>query len=213
MKRNSLGSEMPQSPGDVLAYPIRGACYLNLTNRCTLRCRFCPKFNHRWDVHAYSLRLHREPDARDLIEAVGEPDTWREIVFCGLGEPGLRLDVILETARALKSRGNTPLRLNTDGLINRVHGRDVTGELAGLIDAVSISLNAQDERLYQCHCRPPGEGAYADMLDFARRARDRLPSVTLTAIDGLAGVDIEACADIARGLGVDFRPRVLDVVG
>jgi TatD family-associated radical SAM protein len=105
------------------------------------------------------------------------------------------------------------VRLNTDGLANLVHGRDVTPDLEGSIDAVSISLNAQNEDLYNRHCRPPVAGAYAALLDFARHVREFVPSVTLTAIDGLEGVDIAACRHIAEDLGVAFRRRELGKVG
>ena len=35
----------------------------------------------------------------------------------------------------------------------------------------------------------------------------------MTAIDGLPGVDISACQEIADEIGVTFRRRVLDKVG
>jgi TatD DNase family protein len=46
-----------------------------------------------------------------------------------------------------------------------------------------------------------------------KHARDFVPEITLTAIDGLPGVDIAACEKIARDLGVGFRRRVLGNVG
>lgn len=195
-----------------IAYPLHGNCYLNLTPRCTLRCRFCPKFNGSWRVKGYDLRLRREPGAEQVIAAVGDPGHFREIVFCGLGEPTLRLPAVLAVAGRLHDQG-ARLRLNTDGLASLVHGRDVTPELNGRIDALSVSLNAQNAEVYARHCRPRIPGAYAAMLDFIRRARRFIPHITVTAIDGLPGVDIAACAEIADGLGVHFRRRVLDDVG
>lgn len=200
------------SAAPVYAYRLHGNAYLNVTNRCTLRCRFCPKFNGEWTVQDYGLRLRHEPDVDTLLDAVGDPGAYREVVFCGLGEPTLRLDVVVETARRLRAQG-ARVRLNTDGLANRVHGRDVTDELAAVIDAVSVSLNAQNAQVYASHCRPRFEDAYPAVLDFLRRAIQRIPEVTTTAIAGLDGVDIAACADIAAGLGVGFRRRELDRVG
>jgi len=194
------------------AYPLQGNCYLNLTPRCTLRCQFCPKFNGTWRVKDYDLRLRREPSAEQVIAAVGDPSQFRELVFCGLGEPTLRLPTVLAVAARLRARG-ARLRLNTDGLASLVHGRDVTPELGGRIDALSVSLNAQNAEIYDRHCRPRNPGAYAAMLDFVRRARRYVPDVSVTAIDGLPGVDIAACAEIAQRLGVNFRRRVLDDVG
>ena len=196
----------------VYGYTLHGNCYLNVTSLCTLRCAFCPKFNGVWTVQGYNLRLHKDPDPDTLVAAVGDPAQYNEIVFCGLGEPTLRLVTVLEVARRLHGRG-ARIRINTDGLANRVHDRDVTPEMAGIIDALSVSLNAQDELTYFRHCRPKLPGSYDAVLDFVRCARAHVPDITLTAIDGLAGVDIPACKKIAEELGVKFRARVLDEVG
>lgn len=201
-----------QSQQDVLAYTLHGNRYLNITSRCTLRCTFCPKFAKDWNVQGYELRLHREPSAQEVIAAAGDPRAFNEVVFCGFGEPTLRLYVALEVARRLRQRGGY-IRLNTDGLANLVYERDITPDLEDNIDALSVSLNAQDEMTYNRVCRPQLSGSYGAMLDFVRRARDFVPHVTLTAIDGLQGVDIAACEAIAHDLGVHFRRRVLGRVG
>ena len=98
------------------------------------------------------------------------------------------------------------LRLNTDGLANLVHRIDVTPGFKDLIQSMSVSLNGQDEETYNRHCRPPLPGAHAAVLDFVRRAREFVPEITLTAIDGLPSVDIDACRKIADDLGVGFPP-------
>jgi TatD family-associated radical SAM protein len=199
-------------PEFTIGYTLRGSRYLNVTNKCTLRCAFCPKFNGEWVVQDYDLRLRRDPSVEEILAAAGDPREFKEVVFCGLGEPTLRLDTLLNVAERLLTRGGR-LRLNTDGLANLVYGRDVTPELARYIQSVSVSLNAQDEATYNRHCRPQHEGSYAAMLDFVRRARDVFSEVTVTALDGLEGVDVAACEEIAEKLGVQFRRRVLDVVG
>lgn len=206
---NEGGTSSPAT----IAYALRGNCYLNVTSRCTLRCGFCPKFNHTWVIGGADLRLRQEPSLEQVLAAVGEPRIYREIVFCGLGEPTLRLYDVLDIAAELHQRGARRVRIDTDGLANRVYGRDVTPDLEGLIDALSISLNAQNEEIYDRHCRPTLPRAYAAMLEFADRARDFVPDITLTAIDGLEGVDMAACEDVARRLGVKFRRRVLNDVG
>jgi len=197
----------------VVGYTLRGSRYLNITNRCTLRCAFCPKFNGEWTVRDYNLRLRgEEPATDDIVAAVGDPDEIDEVVFCGLGEPTLRLYTLIDVAARL--RGEVPrVRVNTDGLANLVYGRDVTPDFEDIVQSLSVSLNAQDEATYNRHCRPLLPGAYDAVLDFARRAREFVPEVTLTAIDGLPGVDIDACRKIADDLGVGFRRRVLGVVG
>jgi len=205
-------SRRQEQAEETLAYELHGNLYLNITYHCTLRCAFCPKFQGTWEVQQYDLLLKREPQAAEVLAAVGDPASYREIVFCGLGEPTLRLDTLLEVARALKAHGKV-IRLNTDGLANLVHGRDVTPDLAQVVDKVSISMNAHNEEVYNLHCRPKQAGAFQAMLEFARLCRERGIDTTLTAINGLEGVDIAACEQIAGNLGVKFRQRELDVVG
>jgi len=202
-----------QNPDEVLAYELHGNIYLNITYHCTLRCGFCPKFNGTWQVQGYDLLIKREPTAAEVLEAVGDVTRYKQVVFCGLGEPTLRLEVLLEVARELKAQGAS-IRINTDGLASLVHKRDVTPELAGLVDALSISMNAQNEAVYIQHTRPKLDGAYDAMLDFAKRAKQYVPEVSLTAINGLEGVDVVACREIAeQQVGIEFRQRELDVVG
>jgi TatD DNase family protein len=195
-----------------VGYTLHGNRYLNLGHRCTLRCAFCPKHNGVFTVQDYDLLLAREPTLEEVCAAVGNPADYRDIVFCGLGEPTQRLDVLLAVAARFHGQG-ARIRVNTDGLASLVHGRDVAPDLSGKVDALSISLNAQDEETYVRHCRPKLPGAYEAMKAFARRAREFVPDVTVTAIDGLPGVDIAACERIAGELGVKFRRRTLDDVG
>ena len=205
--RDGVGRPLPV----VAAYRLRDGVYLNLTNRCTLRCGFCPKFHGLWTVADARLRLRvmDEPSGAALVRAALDAGPCAEYVFCGLGEPTTRWPELLFVAAALRPTG-TPIRLNTDGLASLVHGRDVVPEIAGLIDHVSISLNAADEATYERLCRPRRPGSFAAMLAFADRCRTYIPRVTLTAIAGLPGVDIDACARIARDLHVDFRARPLE---
>ena len=201
------------TPGEI-AYRIDSALYLNLTNACTLRCRFCPKHNGEWEVKGHGLELDRGPTFEQVVAAMGDPTAYREVVFCGLGEPTLRLGLLLRVARRLKETGVARLRLNTDGLANLIHRRDTTPEMAGLIDAVSVSLNAQDEATYIRHCDPARPGAYAACKGFICAATAHIPEVVATALDGLPGVDVEACRRIAEDeLGARFRRRIYGKVG
>ena len=195
---------------DTVGYTLHGSRYLNVTNQCgILRCAFCPKFSGAWSVKEYDMRLHHHPSADELVAAAGNPADYQEIVLCGMGESTMRLDVMLDVARRLREKG-ARLRLNTNGLGNLINGRDVAPEIAALIPTISVSLNAQDEETYNRHCRPKDPGAYASVLEFVESARKAGADVTVTAIDGLPGVDIAACKAIADRLGVKFRRRVLD---
>ncbi|MHB8766982.1 MAG: TatD family hydrolase, partial [Deferrisomatales bacterium] len=145
-----------EARGPRIAYPIRRSLYLNLTARCTNRCSFCAK-NRSPEVKGHDLTLDREPTVAELlaaVEAEGGAAAWDEVVFCGFGEPLLRLDAVVAVARELRRRGARRIRVNTDGLASLVHGRDVTEDLAGLVDAVSVSLNAPDAATYERLCRP-----------------------------------------------------------
>ena len=194
-----------------IAYRIRDSLYLNITNRCTNACIFCAKFKD-FTVKGHHLRLEHEPTAAQVLAAIGDPGRFQEVVFCGYGEPLIRLDLIKEVAAWLKQRG-IKVRINTDGQANLVHGRDILPELAGLVDAVSVSLNAPDAETYQSLCRSKfGETGYQAVKDFLAAAKQHIPSVTATAV-GLPGIDLEACRKVAMNLGVDFREREYNEVG
>lgn len=195
-----------------VSYVIGDRLYLNITDRCTLGCLFCPKTRGNRQVRQYDLTLAHRPTQAEILVAIDDPRRFSEIVFCGFGEPTLRLNLLLDTALHIKQNGGR-VRINTDGLANLVHKRNVLPAMAGRIDALSVSMNADTELLYQKHCDPALPGSYAAMLDFLRDAPAHVPQVTATAIEGLAGVDIDACRELAESLGVSFRQRTLDEVG
>ena len=195
-----------------ISYTIGDRLYLNITDRCTLACAFCPKHQGSHRVHDYDLTLDHRPAQAEIIAAIGDPRRYAEVVFCGFGEPTLRLKVLLETARQIKAAGGR-VRVNTDGLANLVHKRNVLPDLAACVDALSISMNAQDTEVYGVHCHPALPGSFDAMLDFIALAPRYIGDVTATAIAGLEGVDIAACRALAEQRGVKFRRRELDVVG
>jgi TatD family-associated radical SAM protein len=156
--------------------------------------------------------LPERPSTEAIIDAIDNPAAYREIVFCGFGEPTLRLKTLLCVGTHIKSGGGR-VRLNTDGLANRVHRRNVLPRLATCVDALSVSMNAHDEIRYRQHCHPQLPGSFQAMLDFLELAPRYIKDVTATAIEGLEGVDIDACRKLAGQRGVKFRCRVLDVVG
>jgi len=198
---------------DTISYVVEDRLYLNITDRCTLCCAFCPKQKGDFRVHDYDLSLHHRPTVDEITAALGDLSGYSEVVFCGYGESTLRLNILLEIAGFIKSNSAAKVRVNTDGLANLVHKRNVLPELQGKVDKLSVSMNAQNEHVYNQHCLPGLPGSYQAMLDFLRQAPDYIPAVTATAINGLEGVDITACAEMARQLGVGFRQRQLDVVG
>jgi TatD DNase family protein len=195
-----------------VVYRIRNALYLNITNRCTNACIFCAKRDD-FHVKGHYLRLPAEPSPQQVVAKVGDPRRYDEIVFCGFGEPLLRLQEVKEIARALKAKG-ARVRINTDGLANLVHGRNVLPELAGLADAFSVSLNAPDAETYVRICPNRfGSASFAAVLAFLREAARHAPEVTATAVD-LPGLDIPAVRRLAESIpGVTFRLRPYADVG
>lgn len=195
-----------------IAYPIRNSLYLNVTNRCTNCCTFCTR-EASPIVKGHDLTLAQEPTAEQIIAAAGDVRAYDEVVFCGFGEPLLRWDVVAEVARALKRRG-ARVRINTNGQARLFLGRDILPEMAGIVDALSVSLNAPDAERYAKICRPDdGEAAYQAVKDFIRDARRHVPSVTASVV-ALPNLDVEACRRIAeQELGVSFRVRPYNEVG
>ncbi|MEE9543832.1 MAG: TatD family hydrolase, partial [Thermodesulfobacteriota bacterium] len=111
-----------------LAYKIRNSLYLNITNRCTNYCTFCAKFKS-YTVKGHYLRLAEEPTEAEVLNAIGpNPEEYDEIVFCGYGEPLLRLDLVRKVGLRLKKRG-CKIRIDTDGLANLVNGENVLPKL------------------------------------------------------------------------------------
>ena len=195
-------------------YSIRDSLYVNVTNACDAKCTFCPRTHDEWVIKGHDLARRRDPTVDEILAGIGEPSRWNEVVFCGLGEPTLRLDVVKTVAAAVKARGGHT-RLNTNGHGDLIANRSIAGELLGLLDVVSVSLNAQDRATFERHCpsaySPDG---FTPMLTFIRAARDAGLKVVCTIVDGLEGVDADACRRLAeRDLRVDFRGRVLDEVG
>ncbi|RMG73955.1 MAG: YchF/TatD family DNA exonuclease [Nitrospirae bacterium] len=200
----------PLEQGPAIAYKIRDSLYLNITNRCSNACSFCVRY-HTDYVKGHNLRLTHEPSLEELKEAIGDPRAYREIVFCGYGEPTLRLDLIKELSRWIKQKGGR-VRINTNGHGNLINKRNILPELKGIVDAVSISLDAQDEETYQRICRPLYPDAFKAVVEFIKESVRYIPEVTVTVVD-LPGVDIERCRELALSLGATFRVRHYNVVG
>ncbi len=204
-----------EAGGPCLVYPIRRSLYVNVTNDCSNACTFCPRSTGRLEVKGHDLALGEEPSAEDLVVALQRAGAERygEIVFCGFGEPTLRLDVVKAVAREVKKRWNLPIRLDTNGQGSALNGRDIVPELEGLVDAVSVSLNAPDAATYDRLCRPTIDHAFRVVCDFICGCKGRIPRVRATAV-AVPGIDLEAVRRLAEyDLCVDFEVRAYNVVG
>jgi len=199
--------DMPKAE---IAYKIRESLYLNITNRCTSKCTFCVRFHSDY-VKGHNLRLEHEPTGDELKMAIGDPKKYSEVVFCGYGEPLLRLNEVKQVASWVKENGGK-VRINTNGHGNMIHKRNILPELQGIVDSMSISLDAHDEKTYERICRPAFENAFNEVLDFIREAKKYIPDIQATVV-AMEGVDIEKCREIVDSLGVKLKVRRLDVVG
>ncbi len=196
-------------------YELDGSLYLNITNRCPVSCVFCIKKDWQYQFHGQDLKLGAiEPPVRELLsgldERLGSAGAYREIVFCGFGEPTMRMDAV--NAVGLHIRLHHPdrrIRLNTIGLGNLLHGRDIVGELSLFLDAVSVSINTADPVQWEALHRPQpeykGRGFAAAVL-FAQRCLDSGLRTRLTAVKR-PEVDMDAVRELARSIGAEFFLR------
>lgn len=190
-----------------IAYKIRRSLYLNLTNRCSNNCYFCPGIaSGSGYVAGHYLLLKTEPTADQILSAIDFESDYDEIVFCGLGEPTIRLKELLQIAGVLKSRGHR-MRLNTNGHGSLINKTDLPSRLAGLMDKISVSLNAQDAQTYLEICKPDyGENAHKAMIEFIRGCRSHGIRTVATVVD-VPEVDLEACRLLAAELDTELRIR------
>ncbi len=205
-----------------IAYPIRRSLYVNLTNACTDRCVFCSLSDEQfWKgegpspfVKGHHLRMPRDPKVSEVLQAAGDPTRHEEIVFCGYGEPVIRLQELLEIGRRLKEKGARWIRLNTNGHGNLIHKRPIAQELRGVVDEVSVSLNTPTAEQYLELCRPAfGLSTYDSIKRFITECRDAGMKVTATVV-AMPGIDLEACRIVAEDeLKVAYRVRAYDDVG
>ena len=84
---------------NILVYELENKIYINLTNRCTNDCIFCLR-NDKDDVCGKTLWLDNENfSAKDVIAQLDNFKLSNEIVFCGYGEPLLKLEILKEVSK------------------------------------------------------------------------------------------------------------------
>ncbi|MEE0265084.1 MAG: TIGR04100 family radical SAM protein [Acutalibacteraceae bacterium] len=194
-----------------ITYPVSKGIYVNITNRCPCACTFCIR-NHKDHVfESDTLWLDREPAVQEICDSL---DTWNleeyeEIVFCGFGEPTVRLYDLLEVARYVKSKSDIKIRINTNGLADLIWNKSTASELKGFIDTVSVSLNATNKEDYLKVVRPRfGIESFDAMLKFTKECTEYVPSVIMTVVDVVTTKEEqETCRKICESVGATFRVR------
>lgn len=194
-----------------ILYKVHNNLYVNLTNKCPCACIFCLRQNMDHVGESKSLWLEREPSAEEVIAEFAKFDMSRfnEVVFCGFGEPTEAFEVLKKVAAFVKETYHMPIRLNTNGLGNLVNGRDITPEMEGLIDTVSISLNTPNADRYHELVRSKfGDKSFDAMLDFARSSTKYVTNVVMTTVDTtITKEEEEECRRICDSIGAKYRIR------
>lgn len=195
-------------------YEIGGKLYANLTNRCSNACTFCVR-NYDTDrkkphgYEGYDLWLEKEPTADEVVAALEKYDLtkYKELVFCGYGEPTYRFDVLEEVA-AYAHKKSLCTRINTNGQANAILGKDVSERMCRAIDVIGISLNEVTPEKYDAICRSVfGKKAFDIMLEFARLCVSHGGNVIFSVVDCIGKEDIAKAEEIAKSVGAKLRVR------
>ncbi len=192
-------------------YELDNKIYVNLTNACTNDCLFCIR-SQKDDVKGTNMRLTQKPDFDTVISQLKNKlhIINNGVTFCGYGEPLLEADLLIKISKYIKENyPDTYIKINTNGHGNAALKKDIIPELKNYIDEVSISLNAPNETLYNELCQPKIENAYKEMLNFAKKCVENGIKTTMTIVTNYKNydTDIDACKEIAKNIGANFRER------
>lgn len=191
---------------DIYTYRIGDNLYVNLTNRCSNRCAFCVR-EQGAQYEGYSLWLTGgEPTAEQVIREIGDPARYREIVFCGYGEPTYRLAEMLEICDYVHAHGGKT-RLNTNGHGSLINGESVAKRLAEHLDGINVSLNAPTAEAYTALCKPCFPQAFEGLLRFAGEVKEAGGNVWFSVVDCIGEAQVNACRALAAKVGVPLRVR------
>jgi TatD family-associated radical SAM protein len=189
--------------------------YVNLTNKCNCACTFCLR-NMKEMAEQSSLWLKEEPSI-DEVKSLLDKLPWdmvSEIVFCGFGEPTCRIDAVVELLKYVKTtHPEVKTRLNTNGLSDLMYGRSTAGDFAGgILDTVSISLNASNKERYLELTRAKyGIESFDAMLKFAVDCKEYVPNVVMTVVEKVENQqEIDLCQKICDDRGLKLRVRIYE---
>lgn len=192
-------------------YEVHDNIYVNLTNKCPCACTFCLRQTRDHMENSHVLWLEHAPSFEEVQEAMKAVDfsKYKEVVFCGFGEPTEALDVLKPTAKRIKEKYNMPIRINTNGLGSLVNGRDIVPELKGLVDTISVSLNTPNADEYHKLVRSKfGEKSFDAMIDFAKECTKYIPNVVMTTVETtITHEEEKQCQEICDRIGAKYRIR------
>ncbi len=196
-----------------ITYVIQDKLYVNITNKCPCNCTFCIRNNGDGAYGSDSLWLEHEPSFDEIMADVNTHNIsdYKEIIFCGYGEPTCRLDILVDTAKAMKEKeGCPPIRLNTNGLSDLINNKNTSEVLGSIFDIISISLNAGTKEEYMKVTRPRFENAFEAMQKFASDCVKTDAKVIMTVVDVISKEQIESASEVCNSTGAEFRVRKYD---
>ena len=194
-----------------LLYPIENSLYVNITNLCCCKCVFCVRDITDSVGGSDSLWLDHEPTIDELKAELEKfnLDEYEEVVFCGYGEPLMRINEVVEFANYIKTKKNIKIRVNTNGLADLIHKKKTAVLLKDAIDAVSISLNAPNEEVYLEVAKPAfGIKSFDAMLSFAKDCKTCIKEVCFSVVDEITDEEIRQSQELADSLDIPLIVRV-----
>ena len=195
---------------DTYVYTLDGNLYINLTNKCSNACDFCVR-NERASYYGNYLWLKNgDPTVEKVIaqaNGFGDLTRFKEVVFCGFGEPTYKVAEMLALCDFFHDKG-LKTRLNTNGQGNLINKRDIVPDLKGKIDFVNISLNASCYEKYQPICRSQyKEAGFESMIEFARLCRRNGVDCRFSIVDCIGEDEVAACKYLAESVKIPLYVR------
>ncbi|SEQ00805.1 radical SAM protein, TatD family-associated [Lachnospiraceae bacterium RM5] len=186
--------------------------YVNMTNKCPCNCVFCLRHIKNMEEDNNLWLKEGEPSIETMKNLFSKYDlsVINELVFCGFGEPLERLYDMCSLIDFLKEKyPDLKVRVNTIGLANLIYEKDITKELKGRVDTVSISLNAPTkEEFYELTRSKFGIESFDAVKEFAVLSKKYVPNVVMTVVEKVMPEEkISICKKICDDLGVTLRIR------
>ena len=209
-QNNKGGDNKEENRKDTYAYVLDGNLYINLTNKCSNACDFCVR-NERTSYFGHYLWIrHGDPTPDKVIgqvKALGDLTRFKEVVFCGFGEPTYKVTEMGKLCDYFHEKG-LKTRLNTNGQGNLINKRDIVPELKGKIDFVNISLNASCVEKYQPVCRSQfGPSGFEAMIEFAKQCKRQGVDCRFSIVDCIGEEEVEACKRLAASIKIPLYIR------
>ena len=192
-----------------IIYAYKDSVYANITNKCNCRCTFCIRFVKDGVGDADTLWHQVNPSKEEVIDAIKNFDFtgYKELVFCGYGEPTCQLDILLDAANYARKEKGLKIRLNTNGQGSAENGRDIVPELSKVIDSVSVSLNAPSKKEYEDVTRPILTNGFENMVEFTKRCREVIGDVRWSIVDVLPDEEKDRCIALSNEHNIPLRIR------